>query len=1102
MNLDWKRSGQDKALEFTDGNMLVSASAGSGKTTVMVEKIRRYIAGGGSLKRLIVVTFTRASAEDMKEKIEIELKELLRKTGDERYGKELRILPIAYIGTVDSLCAAIYKKYFEDVGGPPSFRVLEEEESRELLREASDTVLEEKLSSGDAEFMRFLHYYAGTDPSEGFYSTVSDVFSYLDTRRDPEEFFETALKNAAAPFDENPAVRYLTDGFRNRLRAYLDDIGYYFELADGTAPSRKEGLKEMLSRYERGLKPIASANVKELYEAVNAFETQRKPPLKKIYSPSENECLEAVVSYIDRLNGLIKDAKSLFTDYETAKKQEAAVMADNLTVLGSVKAVSEKYYDLKVKDGAFDFSDVERLALKILSSEERAREFRNEIDYVFFDEYQDVNPLQEAIISAVSDDNVFMVGDVKQSIYRFRHAEPKLFLKRYGEYADGKSGRNVPLNMNFRSSQPILDFSDRIFSKIMTPEFGGINYDTEARFNEAGTSVPPLAFKPVAVRLFDKPAKPEPVLPPFYTVAEGRSVEKSPDPEAAFVADDILRSAGRDEIPTKNGIRKLRFSDIAVLVRDKHTAARFAEEFDKRGIPYDSECASQKVSGDVEVLTAFLKVIDNPCRDYPLAAAMLSSGGGFTESELYELARSGEGEFFYERARTAADSPAKEKYTAFMADIARYRKLAAAADVPTLINAIATERGFIKAMAASPKRLEYYNAFLKHLSERESAADLGRFLKMSETEEIAPKATGSGQGVSILTVHKSKGLEFPSVYLTAIDRPFKKSAPKKKAVPDAEFGLGLNLFDDETGKAFRTLTGVAIERKTEFEEKQEESRLMYVALTRARYRLRVTGYAKNTTAAHPEDADSMYDWLAMAARDDAVLEGLTDRGEYVPAEETEPRKAASAAAKELEISFFEYPYAAASKVANKYTVTALNAAEESERNAEEGQHTPSLGAQDTEKGILFHKIMENVDLTASTPEAAEKELERLKNLGIDVSGMTGEALAKILSLPVFDCVETSEIMREKEFIYYVPASEILDTECEDRILVQGVIDLAMTGEKTVLVDYKVSGADEKTLKERYSAQLELYAAALGEATGKYPDKKLIVVLNRALVLEI
>ena len=1104
MDLDWKRSGQDKALEFTDGNMLVSASAGSGKTTVMVEKIKRYIAAGGSLKRLVVVTFTRASAEDMREKIEIELKELIRRTGEERYKNELRALPIAYIGTVDSLCSSIYKKYFEDVGGPPSFKVLEEDESRELLREASDTVLELKLATGDANFAEFLHHYAGIDPAEGFFNTVSDVFSYLDTRRDPEEFLEKAYENAGLPFDESPAVKYLTGTLKDKIAAYLSELPYHYERAETAAAGRRESLKNILSYYETALRPFLKAGVKELYDLVNAFKTQRRPGTSDKYSAAENESLKTVSLYIGRLNDLIKDAKTVFTDYETARSDEAAVMTDIKTVLESVREVSEKYYELKLKEGAFDFSDVERLALKILSDPERAREFSDDVDYIFFDEYQDINPLQEAIINAISKDNVFMVGDVKQSIYRFRHAEPKLFLKRYGEYAEGRSGKNVPLNMNFRSSQPILDFSDRIFSKIMTPTFGGVDYDSEARFNEAGLEIPPLSFKPVEVRFFEKPKKADPALPPFYRIAEGDTVKESRDPEAEYIADDILQSVGHEEIPAKGGFRKMRFSDIAVLVRDKNTAARFAAEFEKRGIPYDAEFPSLADTGDIVRLTAFLKVIDNPYQDFPLAAAMSSAEGGFSESELYELSRSGEGKFFYERAYSAPQSAVKEKFDRFMADIARYRKLAAVTDVPTLINAIAAERGFITAMASSPKRLSYYNAYLKHISTREASSELGRFLKWTDSEEVAPKTTGSGQGVSILTIHKSKGLEFPSVYLPATERTFRQNAKKQKTVPDGELGLGLNVFDDDSGTATRTLNGIAIERKTIFEEKQEESRLMYVAMTRARYRLRVTGMqpAREREVTYPEEAVSMRQWIKMAAADDAVLEGLVtvcDCGEAT--EEVKPIEIPDSP--EPEISFFEYPYAAACKVANKYTVTALNTAKEQERDAEEGQHTPSLGAQEAETGILFHKIMEKVDLSARGIEACERELVRLKEEGIDVSGMTGETLNRILSLSVFDGVGNATVLRKKEFIYYVPANEVLDTECTDPILVQGVIDLAIIGEDgTVLVDYKVSGASHETLKSRYSKQLELYSKALYEATGKYPDKRYIVLINRGEALEI
>lgn len=1106
-DLDWKKSGQDKALEFTGANMLVSASAGAGKTTVMVEKIKRYLAAGGSLTRLVVVTFTRASAEDMKEKIELELKELLRTTKDARYKAELRALPISYIGTVDSLCANVYRNYFEDTGGPPSFRVLETDESRELLREAANEVLEEKLSEDDAAFEKFLSYCAPVETEEGFFKSVEGVFRYLDTRSDPEEFFTVTRRVAESDFDENPAVNYLKEVSAEKFRAFVNDVDYFVSVAEGAPPSRVDKLKKTLSDMRADFSAIlARKDLKGFYEALKKAAEYKKPGAHRSYEGAAREAFISVADFIDEGNKALKEAKARFSDYETDKSTEKEASAAVETVLDAVRRVSDKYSELKAKANAFDFSDVERLALKILSENGRAEEFRARTDYVFFDEYQDVNPLQEAIISLISKDNLFMVGDVKQSIYRFRHSEPKLFLKRYREYDGGRGGSNVPLNMNFRSSQPILDFSDRVFSKIMTPRFGGVDYSGSSRFNKAGLDVVTSGFEPVKALFFPKPDPPVYDFPAVYSVGAAPKAEPERDPEAEFVADDVLRSVANDLIPVKGGgVRKMRYSDIAVLARDSKTAKRFVREFAARGIPCDSNVSGQLFDkSDIDKLTAFLRLVDNPLQDLPLAAAMLSEGGGFDEKELYDLASAGTGETFYEKIySSAAEGASGEKLRSFLDAIARYRKLAPLTDVAELIGTIASERGFLTAMAAEPERLNAYNSYLKFISERECSSNVTAFLKWRAGEDAVPEGSGTGAGVSVMTMHRSKGLEFPSVYVVGAGNAIVSRLSNAVAVADPEFGLGLKAYDEESRTARKPLTRVAIEHRNAFEEKQEEARLAYVALTRARYRLRVTGTApaSEKIARAPECASSLREWILMAAEDDPVLSLKIEKGE--PSAEKSPPEAKVAGDYDGgEISFFEYPFAASTAVANKYSVTSLNEYKPAGSDDEDGEYTPVLGARGTETGNVYHRIMERMDFSDRSEEGVRKLLAKLESEGENTAGVDVEGLVRTLKLELFDYAAANKTLREQPFMYYAPAKEVLATDAEDKVLVQGVMDLVILGEKTVLADYKVSGADEKTLRERYSAQLELYAAALGEATGKYPDKKLLVVLNRALVLEI
>ena len=1106
-DLDWKRSGQDKALEFTGANMLVSASAGSGKTTVMVEKIKRYLARGGSLSRLVVVTFTRAAAEDMKEKIETELKDLLRKTGNPVFKAELRALAIADIGTIDSICSNICKKYFEDTGGSPSFRMLEKDESAALMREACDEILEEKLSEGDEAFEKFLSYCSPTETAEGFFGMVEGVFRYLDTRSDPEEFFERTRKIAESDFDLNPAVQYLINVSRDKLSAFMKDYDYFASLAAEAPPARAGKLIKTLVEMRADIAAILSSkDVKGFYEAAAAASEYVKPRSHASYSGEAAEAFVGVAEFIDEGNKAIKEAKSRFSDYESDKKTEKAAMAWAEAVTDSVKRVSVRYSELKAAENAFDFSDVERQALEILSHNGRAKEYKANKDYVFFDEYQDVNPLQDAIIGLISDGNLFMVGDVKQSIYRFRHSEPELFLKRYREYGAGAGGSNVPLNMNFRSSQPILDFADRIFSKIMTPAFGGVDYSGSARFNEAGIKTVTSGFEPVRAVFFPKPE------PDVYEFGEVYSVSGAPaakpvrDVEAEYVADDIIRSVAGDFIPVKGGgERKMRYSDIAVLARDGATAKRFMREFALRGIPFDADVPGRLFDrSDIDKLTAFLRIIDNPYQDFALAAAMLSEGGGFTESELMELSDSGTGEYFYERIYSAVPTgKTGEKLKEFNLAVARFRKLAPLTDVVSLIETIAAERGFLTAMASDPKRLSAYNSYLKFISARECSSCITSFLKWRAGEDAVPEPGGTGTGVSVMTMHRSKGLEFPSVYVVGAGNEIRFRMSYAAVAADSEFGLGLKAYEEESRRSVKSKTRLAIEVRNAFEEKQEEARLAYVALTRARYRLRVTGMlaAKEKIPRAPENASSLKEWINMAAAEDEVLAAKVGIGEAPPERESFAGGAQTDAGVG-DISFFSYPHEAATLVANKYTVTALNAAAADYREESDDGYTPVLGASDAETGNAYHRIMEKLDFTRRGADEIRAQLKEMEAEGIDTEGADAEALAETLKLELFAYAAANRTLREQPFVYYAPARKVTGADTDEKVLVQGVIDMVVFGKETILVDYKVSGASFETLRKRYAGQLELYAEALYEATGKYPDRKLIVVVNRARVLEI
>ena len=1112
--MDWARSGQDKALVFDGRNMLVSASAGSGKTTVMVEKIRRYLLSGGSLSRLIVVTFTRASAADMREKLEKELRLLVREGGEEsaRYRKELRNLPLAYIGTIDSLCGEIYKRYFEDVNRSPVFTILDEAEAEALRREAMEEVAEEFAAAGDEDFAEITKYYADGRNFEGLYTAAGDLMDFLAVQEDPEGYLKRAEAIAEQPFDESCYVEYIRKNYVRKFARLASRAERARERAKAIPQDKIAAATAVVNCAADGLDRVLRADTAaRFFAAVNSYIQESRLPVKSAkYSPEEASALGDVRRFVNAVKDLFKEASELFGDHDLAAEAEAKVAPTVRRLIKTVARMNEVYAAKKEEREALDFADVERFALRILSNPERAAEIRDGTDYIFFDEYQDTNRLQEAIIAAIGRDNLFMVGDVKQSIYRFRHAEPKIFLDRYRRYEDDGTGSNVPLNMNFRSSQTVLEFIDKIFSAVMTYDFGGIDYRNTSRFNEAGIDFGPEGEEPaIRVAVFTGEEAEETEMPDVYSVK--RAPVKAPDKnaEAEYICSEIKRLVSDVTIPDKEkgARRKIRYSDIAVLVRKRRYAQLIAEAFGRCGIPYDSsEVTVASYTGDIGALVSVVKVIDNPLDDYALAAAMLSPVGGFSEDELAEISDCGEGKYFYERVASYCGVH-RERIDEFRAKICRYRKLSRLTDVSALIARIATETGFLSQLLADGEyeRIDLFNSYVKYLRDKDVGKDITKFLRFSETD-FRPPGKGAGENaVRFMSIHNSKGLEFPVVFLANAGAAFSDRDANDPVVLDTELGMGVKCYDEENKSSVKPLSRRAVEIKNAAENKLEEMRLMYVAMTRARFRLYVSGsYSRGdgVGAEYAEKCNSYLAWIKFAADEDPSLKRYIEEDpvtEAVPAAAGGVRSRLVADGAE-KISYYAYPYAESTAVSNKYTVTALNASAESDGGDEEPseQYIPSLGTVDTETGIRYHKIMEQIDFRDATLDGVKAQLEKMAARGIDVSGADPVLIAEAVGNPLFDAARKGATLREKEFIYYAPASEVVPgCSASDKTLVQGVMDLVMlSDEGNVLVDYKVTGASPETVRARYGEQIRLYARAFEEITGIKLSRKAVFIINR------
>ena len=1110
---------QIKALEFNNKDMLVSASAGSGKTTVMVEKILKYLETK-SITSIIVLTFTKASALDMREKLTKKLSALVRQGGENarHYRDQLNLLPFAYIGTIDSICGQIYKRYFEELGTPPNLEMLDNEESEALRSRAIDDVFTELIKADDSGFNELSNLYADTKSFNGLKKTIEIFLTFLSAQENPKGYLEFAKNEASKGFLSTDLALKEMDSLRIRakkLRRALDEL--YGDLkVSGMVEKHYNAFLKKLDDMEDLRSKIEHARNEDFNECVMGLKMMVNMPSSKI-TQEDYVVFRAKAEPINQvLKDLIADAKSIFgKSTETLIKEDEENKRLVCELLDVVEKVRERHLLYKQEEGKSDFEDVERYVLEIFENEKMREEFSRSIDHVFLDEYQDVNRLQEAIFQKISRGNLFMVGDVKQAIYGFREAEPQIFLDKYQLYQmDDDAGENRPLTKNFRSEQEVLTFIDKVFSEVMTPEMGGVNYREGHTFGSAGmqnegestlSDVEVALFTPEERKVSDPDTE-------IYSVLRGKKKCSKEREQDLYIASKILSIVGKEEIRDENvegGLRPIRYSDVSVLYRSKAGVEALTKIFDKYGIPYVAE-GMEGLSGsnDVDAINCYLRVVDNYKQDKYLAGAMLSRMGGFNERELANVRawQFNPKAFFHEAVWNYDGDPTlKEKISLFKAQLERHRRMSSFVDVPTLIGKIVTETGYLNSLLAEGKkaRVEVYNSFVHLLRTKKFARNLQAYVEFldSGVELEIPSQFNADDTVTIMTAHRSKGLEFPVVFVARAGRKMKKTS-SDPIILNAEHGVGINTFDEKESKYEKSARRVALEKAILKKSKDEEVRIMYVAFTRAKYRLYVTGSVKAdlekpaTEWESASDYESFMEWVAYSARCNPSVKIEVDPG-IVGLEEVLGEGVESKANGEA-LEFLNYAYGESTTLSNKYTVTQINA-----KASDKTEHFGTLGAQSIEDGVAYHKIMEEIDFNNCSREEVEALIAKHVKEGIIKEGQVNpDYITRIVAHPIFDYARSGSWMAEREFMYYAPACEVLEgVTSTDKTLVQGIMDLIIEGEKNYLVDYKVSSAPIEVLRNRYATQIALYAKAYEEITGKKLDGKAVVVLNRGEVIE-
>ena len=1112
---DLKLTDEQLAAVVAEGETLVSASAGSGKTFVMIRKIISLILEGkAEISDILAVTFTNLAAAEMKEKLKRAVRERIGEETDEakklRLKLQLNDIGASDISTLHSFCANVIRRYFYLTDDSGDFRIADDADAAEMKSRAADIAVETLLEQGSEKFSSALKLYAGSKGVKRFIELALPLYEKIKVHAD----YKRRLENMSGLFCErnfNKITDTLFGGLKERfIRTRVR--------AEQLVPELKQFIEcgEMSPKYLSFLEEIVAVcrsveAADDLFAAALCASSVKlsSKPSNKALKTAENLRALALDRRIDGVKSCLKDLLDEFKGYEGREAELnkflrsgeiTAALCEWLLVFDGA------YSEIKKRSGALDFSDLEHRTLALLRNENVCRELKDRYSHIFVDEYQDVNPCQESILSALLGKNMFMVGDVKQSIYGFRGCSARFFAEKFARLS--KTGKALVLNGNFRSAPKILDAVNRIFSEVMTEQIGSVDYKNTSvmrasdRFSENSGEVW-LDFVPAQ----EKPQLEE---RDVYSVIEHLNSENGKtDAEGAYIADIIAAELSKKHYNADTGeYIKNDFKDIVVLTRSNTArAAKIISELIKRGIPVAS-AAEYNICEYPEIkrLIEILKYIDCAEQDIPLAASLKSTLGNCSDEELAKIRLyAGRNESFVGACRLYAEKGndvLSEKLRSFYTYTQQLRLLSNVKSAAELLAKILSDTGMELnelRMENGGERIKRVNRFLAECGTL-NVTDVLRRLK-NNNYEIGFSEAGGENAVKVMTMHASKGLEFPVVIIAGMDIRFDDRDFKGKIFTDDEWGFAPLYYDAKSYTAKDTVLRALLREKMLANRAENEMRLLYVAATRAQYCMHFVfteeGEFDREKVAR---ASKFSDFIPFEKFKDNFLQ--LDSTEYSLSEKRPlliSETDANAEREILERYASNYAYADSLNIPVKSSASAI-LRKQGERFYVEKQLFPESGGSpsDTQTGIAYHAFLEAADFSASPEAEAERIFALfLKTKGELAARLDAEKMKSILALPIFARLSGFTLYREQEFLMSVPARELFGSNSDDEVLVQGAIDLlAVRGEEAYLIDYKYSTHSEERLLRDYTRQLEIYATAVRKILKIPKITSYIVNLNR------
>lgn len=1226
MSVSWTTE-QQQVIDLRDRNILVSAAAGSGKTAVLVERILKRLTDPVrpvDVDHLLVVTFTKAAAAEMKERIRESLEKLMESgETDERILRQATLVHSAQITTIDSFCQSVIRDHFHRIDLDPGFRVAEEGELTLLMQDVMEEFLEEKYAEKSEAFLRFVEAYATGRDDKKLEEMILKLYSYSRSYPDPEGYLETCRASYRLEEDGQLPLelqRQVCEDVKRRLEdldRMLDEAREIAGEADG--PFMYD---EMLEKDQMLLQKLLDAAEEEqplsaMYQASEGIRTKKgfQALSRKKSDQVDPEKRELVKEIRDQVKKLaVEICKDYFYESPEEQAQELSNCQEPMEVMTElVREFGQKFAEAKADRNLIDFGDMEQFALKILAEKQAdgtwkptqaAEEYQERFEEIMIDEYQDSNMLQETILTSVSragrgQQNMFMVGDVKQSIYRFRLSRPDLFMDKFDRYTlEESENQRIDLHKNFRSRAEVLEGVNFVFRQIMHKDLGGVEYDDRAALYP-GAKFPEIPKQSDADNSdFDFASG----RADLEAKKIGRIESDSFNSDCELILNDIGKEE-KESLNLEETDRELEAKTVAIRIRqllaeglvlDKETgeyrrpsykdiviltrsvrgwADIFSEVLKEEGIPvYAGKTEGYFETYEVALLLDYLKILDNPRQDLAMTAVLTSPLCGmnseqlaqirnaFPEVPFYEAVQACAEEAFSEERTGEVEVPAdfpeketKESLKKLWKDFKYFREKVPYTAIYDLLWEILNRTGYYHLMSVMPggeQRQANLDMLLNQAAAFEQTSYKGLFHFVRYIEQLKRYEIDYGEAsvtdeqmdaVRLMSIHKSKGLEFPIVFVCGMSKRFNRQDSMGAVVLHPELGVGIDSVDLEQRMKTVTLQKKIIQHAVNLENLGEELRILYVAMTRAKEKLILTGSLANaeekmnkesgaTTFSARYKANSYLDWLLMALknREEKTPFSIRIRKIEEMATETAQVAVAESMAREELLQWkpgketpsdwmketirqmeYQYPYKDAQQMKLKFTVSELKKRDYLEEEAgeilvEEKEVVPlipefmqeSTGLSGASRGSAYHKLLELLDYRqAYSMDQLKDTIERL----VEEEKMSQEmedCIRRTDILHFLECglgqrmhqaAKADALRKEQPFVLGVPSQEVYPEQTEEEwILVQGIIDVFF--EETdglVLLDYKTDRVKTgEELVERYHTQLEYYGQALEQLLGK------------------